>query len=554
VQVLYVTLSYQFTSGIYPGYPTDPQFNVNGQLFYLSDDAYQPAVLSDPIADYTNYPADWQQGIYLENGPGSIDQSSPLAGYWTLMITGMSFTKPSDFDSQPQVSDGNGGTGNKYDVAVVPDNFQINNGALPNLAAYINSVSTNSAAAGGQLTVNTSIGNGGAGAAGPEHVGYYIASDANFTTNVQFIEAISIGSIAANTLQPFPNVAVSIPSTVTPGTYYLRAVANYDDQVAETNYNDNASNAVQITVTAPTATLFTSGADTVDFAGTSASQGLTASQVAAINAGADLYDALGGNDAVTLPNLIGGQLVAGSLVGGQYVLKPAPGAPAINANITWDPTHTFTIGSANDTASNNDTVTGGAGNYRIQINGPATVNIAITGDGGNTITDGSGADTVAITGNGNNTIYGGTGADTLNLSGSGQNTFTFAPGAPPTLSGNIINNGSLTFTANGTGTFGANATLSGTGNLFTQGGTVVLADAGGGFHGDTTIRSGTLELANSTAAGSQGSIIFTGTGQTLQIDGTVMPNAVIRGFEQGDEIDLTIPTGLRRECWLELAA
>ena len=125
MQVLYVTLSYQFTSGVYPGSPSDPQFNINGQQFYLADDAYQPAVLADPIADYTNYPEDWQQGVYLENSPGSIDPGSPLAGYWTLTITGMSFTKPPDFDSQPQVPDGNGNTGNKYDVAVVPDNFQI---------------------------------------------------------------------------------------------------------------------------------------------------------------------------------------------------------------------------------------------------------------------------------------------------------------------------------------------------------------------------------------------------------------------------------------------
>src|SRR6476620_8149409 len=105
MKVLYVTFGPDtFTAGKYPNYPGSPflpdnaPFTFNGQHFFVSGDAYQPAVLAGPIAANANDP--FSEGVYIEN---SIE-----TGYWTRNIVAVSFTKPADFDSEPMVSDGNG--------------------------------------------------------------------------------------------------------------------------------------------------------------------------------------------------------------------------------------------------------------------------------------------------------------------------------------------------------------------------------------------------------------------------------------------------------------
>jgi hypothetical protein len=72
----------------------------------------------------------------------------------------------------------------------------------------------------------------------------------------------------------------------------------------------------------PPSQLFTTGNDTVDFTG------LTSAQVQAINADAQLYNAMGGSDTVVLPT---------SFDGISYPLFPLFGAPAIASGIMWDP-------------------------------------------------------------------------------------------------------------------------------------------------------------------------------------------------------------------------
>lgn len=134
MQLLYVTTSYTFTSGTYPNYPGIPLSGTNnpfiegGQSFYINGSPYQPAVEAGPLVDYVEYPEDWAQGQYLENAFGN--------GYWTYTITAMSFTKPADFDSEPEVSDGHGGTGWKYALAVVGDNF-----VIPVILPVVNGIS-----------------------------------------------------------------------------------------------------------------------------------------------------------------------------------------------------------------------------------------------------------------------------------------------------------------------------------------------------------------------------------------------------------------------------
>jgi hypothetical protein len=143
--------------------------------------------------------------------------------------------------------------------------------------------------------------------------------------------------------------------------------------------------------------LFTQGDNGVVFSS------LTPDQQDAINGGAQIYNALGGNDRVTLPDQ-----------NNNYSLSPA-------VNASWDPSQTFIVGSQNDTPSNLDTIVGN-GAYKIAVNGPATVNITITGDGNSNISAGTGADSITITGNGNNSITAGAGSTILSITGTGSST------------------------------------------------------------------------------------------------------------------------------------
>jgi VCBS repeat-containing protein len=122
------------------------------------------------------------------------------------------------------------------------------------------------------------------------------------------------------------------------------------------------------------ATLFTTGTETVNF------NSLDPGQQAAVLGGADLYNALGGGDTITLPNANPGDAAV----------------PIADTTKSFDLTKTFVLG---DKAGDTTSVTGGNGSYIIQA--------------------GNGNDTITV-GNGNNTINVGSGANITIGSGSNQ--------------------------------------------------------------------------------------------------------------------------------------
>jgi V8-like Glu-specific endopeptidase len=167
-------------------------------------------------------------------------------------------------------------------------------------------------------------------------------------------------------------------------------------------------------ISVPYPILFTTGADDVIF------NNLRTDQVAAINAApTQLYNALGGNDTVTLPNKDSN---------GNYILSPT-------VNATWDPNQTFTVGALTDTSSTTDTITGGNGDYKIAVVGGATVDVAINGVGSSTLTTGSGTDIVSISGGGK--------LGTLKIIGDPQGPASI--GADSTLELNGPDSGSIAF-------------------------------------------------------------------------------------------------------------
>ncbi len=132
--------------------------------------------------------------------------------------------------------------------------------------------------------------------------------------------------------------------------------------------------------------IFTTGGDSVDF------NDLTPTQLSAIQAGAQIYDGLGGSDFVVLPSV------------------------ANNSVSNWNPTQTFFTGSVvGDVYS----VTGSDGNYNIAL-GAGSDSVTITGNGSSTITDGSGADAISLQGHGANTINLGSGMASIALRASGD--------------------------------------------------------------------------------------------------------------------------------------
>jgi hypothetical protein len=133
-----------------------------------------------------------------------------------------------------------------------------------------------------------------------------------------------------------------------------------------------------------TPALFTNGADDVDF------NNLTPLQIAATNAGAELYNSLAGDDTIVLPDP------------GKYQLTPT---------VAWDPSQTFTMGDGNDT------IAGGAGTDHISL--------------------GSGTD-VVYGSPGNDTIQGGAGQDTFDYassSGRFPDFADFSAGTTQTITG-----------------------------------------------------------------------------------------------------------------------
>ena len=234
-------------------------------------------------------------------------------------------------------------------------------------------------------------------------------------------------------------------------------------------------------------TLFTTGADVVDF------NNLTPDQQAAIAGGAALNDGLGGDDVVTLPNVANYNESVGD-----------------GETLGWNPSQTFTTGSL---AGQTYTVNGGDGSYNIAL-GAGNDSVTINGNGNSTITAGSGTDTVTITGNGNNSISLGPGTDAVTISGTGNNTISAGTGASD-----------LTITQ-----FAGQ--LTGSSPSPPEGASV---DITGPSSGTVTIGSrSTLELS----APFTGEIAFgSASGGILQIDGANIPSNPITGFIAGDLID-----------------
>jgi len=152
-----------------------------------------------------------------------------------------------------------------------------------------------------------------------------------------------------------------------PGTYYVGVLADPNDDVAEDNENNNASNVIQVTITAPS---------TNPIIGTSAGEFLEGSS------GDDTIVGLGGND-----SLNGGS--------GDDIVLGGTGPDTVNGNDGNDILAGGLGGDLLNGDGGNDTLIGGAGND--MLNGGADDDVISGGTGIDMATGGAGADIFVYT-------------------------------------------------------------------------------------------------------------------------------------------------------------
>jgi hypothetical protein len=157
------------------------------------------------------------------------------------------------FDSRFTYTAANGGT---FFLAAGAGNHNNGTGTYTMLAADISkpdlhannlTLSNSSITAGDSITVSYLVSNIDNGTAGNSTAGIYLSTDPSITTSDTLLTTRLSSSIASGF-----NASDSFSLTLsTPGTYYIGVIADYSNQIGESIETNNASNAVQITVTAP---------------------------------------------------------------------------------------------------------------------------------------------------------------------------------------------------------------------------------------------------------------------------------------------------------------
>ena len=118
---------------------------------------------------------------------------------------------------------------------------------------------------GSSVSVSTSIRSVGVDPVGASNLQLYLSTDNVITTgDTPLGNVIAFNALVGGTVSPVETVSVQIPVATTAGTYYIGAIADVDDQVAEGNESDNTK-AVQIQILLPdlTVTAITATAGTV---------------------------------------------------------------------------------------------------------------------------------------------------------------------------------------------------------------------------------------------------------------------------------------------------
>ena len=101
--------------------------------------------------------------------------------------------------------------------------------------------------AGGAISVTSTTRNQGTGEAGAFRVGVYLSTNTMITTDDLLLDSCSLTSLGVGNTSGCDR-SLTIPGTVTPGTYYVGAVADDQTSVSESDETNNSRSATNATV------------------------------------------------------------------------------------------------------------------------------------------------------------------------------------------------------------------------------------------------------------------------------------------------------------------
>ncbi len=123
--------------------------------------------------------------------------------------------------------------------------------ALPELSVdYMSTLSSSSVAIGGSVTLNYGVINFGNAVAGASNSGIYLSTDRTITTSDTLLRTDSVQSISPN-YGEWEQIDITIPVTVAAGTYYIGAIADYNNAITESNEANNSLTGLGITIGGP---------------------------------------------------------------------------------------------------------------------------------------------------------------------------------------------------------------------------------------------------------------------------------------------------------------
>ncbi|MBR0953406.1 M10 family metallopeptidase C-terminal domain-containing protein [Bradyrhizobium canariense] len=182
------------------------------------------------------------------NQPGYYDHQTILVALPSNLAPGTYYIGGiADYNNQLGERDE---TNNTYNVVQIT----VTAAGHPDLSEYV-AVDKTTVAAGSGLTVDAYNMNLGNAVAGPTTAGIYISTDATITTSDTLLTTIATSSTLATVSLPgyydHQAVAVTLPGSLAPGTYYIGGLSDYNNLLSESNETNNTYNVVQVTVTAP---------------------------------------------------------------------------------------------------------------------------------------------------------------------------------------------------------------------------------------------------------------------------------------------------------------
>lgn len=93
--------------------------------------------------------------------------------------------------------------------------------------------------AGQSLTATSTVSNGGQESSGNFTLSFYLSSDTTITTSDRLLGSLTLASVAAGGQAP-ANGTFVVPANLPTGNYYIGAIADPDNQVAESNEGNNS--------------------------------------------------------------------------------------------------------------------------------------------------------------------------------------------------------------------------------------------------------------------------------------------------------------------------